>query len=109
MTPLEKLHQKQHELRNQHWEEEIQLNTEWNYLREHTGSLLISGISYLFYPRRHKNSDPSTGKRNLWQNIQDNLPFYMAIMRESLSILWFVSRPFCLRRYKSRKKNKQRP
>lgn len=109
ITPLERLHQKRHELQNKHEEEHTQLTSEWNYLREHSGSLLISGISYLFYPRRHKTTSESTGKESLWQNIQDNLPFYLAIVREGLSIAWYVSRPFCFRWYRTRKRNKKRP
>ncbi|MCM1031402.1 MAG: hypothetical protein NC410_08210 [Oscillibacter sp.] len=104
MTPLEKLHQKQNELENKHQEEQKEFTSEWNYLREHSGRLLISGISYLFYPRRHKTTTKARGKERVWQNLQDNLPFYLAIVRESLSILWYVSRPFCFRWYRSQKK-----
>lgn len=103
-TPLERLHQKRHELKNIHRLERTQLLSEWDYLREHSGNLLLSGISYLFYPRRHKSSATSTTKENLWRNIRDNLPFYLAIVRESLSVLWYISRPFRFLRYRSRRK-----
>lgn len=108
MTPLEKLHQKQHELRMLHREEQTRITSDWNYIREHSGSLLVSGISYVFFPRRHKNTDTPNEGKNFWHNVQDNLPFYLAIARESLSIMWYLSRPFCLRWLLRKKKNKRR-
>lgn len=109
ITPLEKLRQKQNELQNQHREEQARIASDWNYIREHSGSLIISGISYAFYPRRRKTADTREEKETFWHNIQDNLPFYLAIARESLSIMWYLSRPLCIRWLLRKKNNNRRP
>lgn len=106
-TPLEKLRRKRHELEDRRREEQLRIGADWDYLREHPGSLFVSGISYFFYPRRHKTAGEPTTKESLWQNILDNLPFYLAIVRESLSVIRYISRrSFRFRRCKPRRKKK---
>lgn len=104
LTPLEKLYRERNELRIKYEEERTHLISDWEFIQDHAGSLILSGISRLFYPHYHKRTDEEGRKESVWQNIQDNLPFYLAIAREGLSILWYISRPFYIKWNLSRKK-----
>ncbi|WP_251622908.1 hypothetical protein [Odoribacter lunatus] len=109
-TPLMKLHQKRQELRHKYKETRTLLSSDWEDIQEHSGSLLLSAINTLFFPRRYRRKQNPEEKNNTWQNIQDNLPFYLSIARESLSILWYIGRPFYLRWCMSgRKRNPATP
>lgn len=107
LTPLEKLCQEKHELLLRCEEEQIHLVSDWGYIREHSGSLILSGVSKIFYPHRHKKAEDTGEKESFWHNIQDNLPFYLSIARESLSILWYIGRPFYFKWAASHRKRKK--
>lgn len=82
-----------------HEEAQEKVCADWQYIRHHSGSLILSGLSDMFYPRRHKKHADigEEHKENFWQNVKDNLPFYLAVAREGLALVWQIGRPFYLR------------
>lgn len=99
MSPLQQLIATKSELRHQAREQQQQVSEQWRALRENSGRLILSGVSDMFFPHRKKHHHPKNKeeKSHFWQEVTDNLPFYLTIVHEGLSVSWYLIRPFYLR------------
>ena len=105
LTPLQELIATKVELRRQSRLEEKQVREQWQQIRHHSGHLILSGISNIFFPHRKTKAEKlEAEKPHFWKHVTDNLPYYLAIVREGLSVTWYLARPFYLRWLMKRKK-----
>lgn len=97
-TPLEKLYIERNLLRAKYKQEQTRITEDWEYIRSNKGYLIFSGLRDLVFPHRHKKQ-PSHDhhKESFWQNVENNLPFYLATLRQGLSVMWYVLRPFYIK------------
>lgn len=95
MTPLQQLIADKRSLRRRLREEEQELDEGWQLVRDNAGRLILTGLSRLFFPRRKNTSSASSqeNRAGFWQNITDNLPYYLNMTREGLSIAWLFIKP----------------
>lgn len=95
-----------HLLKKRYEEEQELAKEEWKNIRSHSGSLLFSGIKEFIFPhhKRHAPRGNASHHSKLWQEITDNLPFYLATVNESIAIIWHMTRPLYLRWLINRRK-----
>lgn len=95
ITPLQQLIADKRSLRRRLREEEQELDEDWQLVRDNAGRLILTGLSRLFFPRRKNTSSASSqeNRAGFWQNITDNLPYYLNMTREGLSIAWLFIKP----------------
>lgn len=106
LTPLERLKAEQQRLEQRCREEQQMLAQEWTYLNENSGRLIRSGVIDLLFPHRRK---VQAGKAQVGfiQNVLNNIPYYFTIVRENLSVIWMIVRPFYLKWKRARRKRKE--
>ena len=105
LTPLQELIATKLELRRQSRREETQIREQWQAIRQNSGRLIFSGITDILFPHRKVQAEKlNEEKPHFWQHITDNLPYYLAIVREGLSLTWYIARPFYLKWLMKRKK-----
>ncbi|MDL2252403.1 hypothetical protein LJC12_06120 [Odoribacter sp. OttesenSCG-928-J03] len=103
LTPLQQLQVDKANVSMLCKEEERKLNESWHEVKENSGSLLLSGITYMFFPRTYKKQ--VSKDQGIIGSLVNNLPYYLSVARESLTIGWTIMRPFYLKWLNRKQKN----
>lgn len=86
-TPIERLQAEKLQVGIRCREQEEKLNGHWEYIRDHSGSLLLSGIVTLFFPsHRSETSRTST----------DNSEASGSALKSMLPIIWSMVKPIVI-------------
>ncbi|WP_233202072.1 MULTISPECIES: hypothetical protein [Parabacteroides] len=100
-TPLEKLISDKERIRKQCKEHEQKLNEDFSYIQENAGSLLLSGVSSLLFPKTR--SAAKSGENTTTQNDNGDLPAvplgfsdYLSITKSMLPLAWDIAQPFIM-------------
>lgn len=105
LTPLQQLIAEKIELRRRCRTEQQTILDNWAYLKENSGKMIFSGITDLLFPQRKiKPNKKKEKKSGFWEKITNNLPYYLAVAREGLSVAWYLTRPIYLKWLMSRRK-----
>lgn len=83
-SPIERLQAEKQRVRSLCRQQEEKLSGDWEYIRDHSGSLLLSGITTLMFPG-HKSATPG-GE----QSGQDSL------FKGMLPVIWGMVKPILL-------------
>lgn len=95
LTPLEKLIFEREQITKQCRKQEEKLNGHVVYLQQNAGSLLLSGLSSLLFPKtsavpvKSATVQPSSGNQTMTLGISD----YLSIAKEMMPVLWDVAKP----------------
>ncbi|MDH6315048.1 hypothetical protein M2459_000965 [Parabacteroides sp. PF5-5] len=95
-TPLEKLSADKKELKRQCLEQEQKLNETFAYMQEHSGRLLLSGVSTLLFPHTKTSLDTDNQSANnpaLTEAPGLSLSDYLSIGKSMMPTLWSLARP----------------
>lgn len=99
-TPLEKLISDKQRILQECRIQEQKLNEDFQYIQENAGSLLMSGISALLFP---KTKAKSTHTENSQPAVQAKTPSmalglsdYLSVVQGLLPLAWDVARPLLI-------------
>lgn len=98
LTPLEKLISEREQIKEQCRQQEQKLNNQVVYLQQNAGSLLLSGLSSLLFPKtsalpvKPTTAQSSSGNQAIALGISD----YLSIAKEMMPVLWDVAKPLLI-------------
>lgn len=96
-TPLEKLISDRRRIQKECAIQEQQLNADFSYIQENAGTLLLSGVSALLFPKtkskanetEHKQPAQTSDSTSMSLNFAD----YLSVAQGLLPVAWDVVRP----------------
>lgn len=98
-TPLQKLISEKEEVRRKCQLKGEKLNDDFAYIQQNSGSLLLSGLSSLLFPKTKGQSDSaskSTAESSLNQTVSLELSDYLSMAKGMMPVLWDIARPILI-------------
>lgn len=100
-TPLQKLISEKERVRNQCKQQEEKLSAQFGYFQNNAGSILVSGLSSLLFPKSKSspaqaNSDLQQKESEANQSIALGLSDYLSIAKSMMPALWDIARPILI-------------
>ena len=96
-TPLEKLISDRRRIQQECAMQEQQLNADFSYIQENAGSLLLSGVSALLFPKTKSKTNETEHKQPTQvpevPSVSLNFADYLSVAQGLLPVAWDVARP----------------
>ncbi|WP_294142636.1 hypothetical protein [uncultured Sanguibacteroides sp.] len=101
LTPLEELIAEKRELRSRLRVQEEKLNDDFSYVRQHAGSLFLSGLSLLFFPSSSEDTEKNDSSSGSYFSVFKAVMPFVWEAAVPILIRWFIKKVTSLFRKKS--------